>query len=68
MAQIIITDENLTPVIQILTWFLLIASTLAVLARTATKVVVTRGVNAEDTLVFGSLVSKGGFPPLDPFE
>jgi hypothetical protein len=57
MDQVVITDQNLTPVIQILTWFLVIASGLAVLARTATKIVVSRGLNAEDFLVFGSLVS-----------
>ena len=57
MEQVLVTSENKTPIVEILNWFLLTVGILSVAARTATKLLVTRTINADDYLIFLSLVS-----------
>ena len=49
-------DDNLTPVVKIVTWFLLITSALSVAARGITKAAVVRSISLDDYLSSVSLV------------
>lgn len=52
----IATPDDYGPVINIVTWFLLVTTTLAVIARIATKVVISRRTDADDYVTFVALV------------
>lgn len=51
-----VSDTNKTPLIEVLTWFLLIASILSVIARAFTKAAVIHFASLNDYLVSTSLV------------
>jgi len=56
MAQTLVTDSNLTPVVQIVTWFLLTTSISGVIARGLTKANIIRSIDLDDALVSIALV------------
>ncbi|MCJ1310489.1 Eukaryotic translation initiation factor 2A [Agyrium rufum] len=55
MARMVVTKDDLSPVVEILTWFLLSLAVLAVVARIIIKLWIVHRVNVDDYLVFGSL-------------
>ncbi|KAI9881206.1 MAG: hypothetical protein M1830_007184 [Pleopsidium flavum] len=55
-AQPIVTPGDLGPLINVVTWFLLVASTLAVIARVATKLAVARRIERDDFAIFAALL------------
>ena len=57
MAQVVITSENLTPLIQIVTWFFFVVAVFGIFLRAVTKTCIIRGVTLDDALVFVALVS-----------
>lgn len=56
MAQTLVTASNLTPVIQIVNWFLLTTSISGVIARGLTKANIIRSIDLDDALVSIALV------------
>ena len=52
----IATPDDYGPVINIITWFLLVTTTLAVIARIATKLAISRRIDADDYVTFVALV------------
>ena len=57
MAQTSITNDNVTPLIQIITWFILITSISGVFARTVTKFAVLHSAaTSDDYFIWISLV------------
>lgn len=48
--------DDLTPVIEVVTWFLLVTLLLSVIARGATKAVVVRSLTVDDYLISASTV------------
>ena len=62
MHQVIVSDLNRTPIVQIITWFTLTASLLAFLTHAAIKFYVFRSLTTESWFVLVSLVS------LTPFQ
>ena len=50
------SPDNLTPVINIVTWFLLVLATLSVLTKLATKYLIIRKLTYDDYLIILSLV------------
>lgn len=50
------TPENHGPIINVVTWFLLVAAVLWVVTRIGTKFAVSRGVAIDDILILISLV------------
>ena len=56
MARAQITSDNVTPLIEIITWFCLIISILCFLARGATKSVLVHQFNLDDILLILSIV------------
>ena len=63
MARVFVTDDNLSPVVQILTLFLLVFGILAVAARTSVKLVSVRRLSLDDYLIFASLVGNNASGP-----
>lgn len=51
------SPDNLTPVINIITWLLLILATLSVLTKLATKYLIIHRLTYDDYLIILSLVS-----------
>jgi hypothetical protein len=56
--QVVISDWNRTPVVQILTWFTLITSVLAFCAHAGIKFYVYRALTLESWFVLAALVSQ----------
>lgn len=50
------SPDDYRPVINIITWFLLVTTTLAVIARIATKLAISRRTDADDYVTFVALV------------
>ena len=50
------SPDNLTPVINIITWFLLVLATLSVLTKLATKYLLIHKLTSDDYLIILSLV------------
>lgn len=65
MAQIIVSDSNLTPVVQIVTWMSLVISALAFFTHAGITIYTSRAVNLETVLVFCSLVLSPGIVDWD---
>lgn len=57
MNQVIISDLNRTPIVQILTWFTLVTSLLAFFTHAGIKFYVFRSLTIESWLVLAALVS-----------
>jgi hypothetical protein len=57
MNQVILSDLNRTPIVQIITWFTLITSLLAFLTHAGIKFYVFRALTIESWLVLAALVS-----------
>lgn len=51
------TPSNHGPIVSVVTWFLLAATVLAVLARVVTKLFVSKRLTSDDLLIFIALVS-----------
>jgi hypothetical protein len=62
MDQIVVSDSNRTPVVQIVTWLCLVVSILAFFTHAGIKLYASRSLGVETILVFLSLVwrSSGG--------
>jgi len=58
MDQVIVSDLNRTPIVQIVTWLCLVTSLLAFLAHAGIKFYVFRSLRAESGFVLASLVSR----------
>lgn len=56
MSRAVITKDNATPLIEVLTWFSLIVSILAVIARLTTKRYLLHRFDLDDYFIFLSLV------------
>lgn len=56
MAPTLITSDNLSPLVLIITWFLCIISVLCMVARGATKIIFTRSIKSDDYSSLSSLV------------
>ena len=56
MAQAVISDRNLTPLIQIIACFMLAAVIVGVLVRATSKICITRRLGWDDALIFLALV------------
>ena len=54
MAQTLVTSNNLSPLVLILTWLLCIISVLSIMARGAAKLIFTRSIKSDD---YSSLLS-----------
>ena len=50
------SPDNHAPVVSVITWFLIITSLLAVLARIATRFAVIRGLRLDDVVILLALV------------
>ena len=57
MARQVITDSNLSPLLEIFNWLLLCFTVISVLGRTATKFLVIRRIASDDGLILVALVS-----------
>lgn len=57
MNQVILSDQNRTPIIQIVTWFCLATSALAFLTHASIKLYIFRSLRIESGFVLASLVS-----------
>ena len=75
MAQVLITDDNLTPLIEIITWFFFVVAIFGILMRGVSKTFIIHRVGVDDALIFIALVgqtlmfptisnAKGPFPKL----
>ena len=58
MARAVITDNNLTPLVEIFIWFCLIVIVLVVLIRLAIKLFVIHRLNLDDIFIVISLVCR----------
>jgi hypothetical protein len=58
--QVIVTDTNRTPIVQIITWFTLVTSLLAFFTHAGIKFYVFRALTIESWFVLTSLVSTVG--------
>ena len=56
MARVAITADNVSPLIEIITWFTLITSVLTVLVRGGVKVRMLHRTNLDDVFIALSLV------------
>lgn len=71
MARTLISSDNLSPLVLIITWFLCIISVLCMGARGATKFIFTRSIKSDDysslaSLVISTLDPKQGLNLADP--
>ena len=57
----VISGDNETPLIQVITWFLLAISVLSIIARAFTKAAVIRYISVDDYLVPVAAVSVSAF-------
>ena len=57
LHQVIISDSNRTPIIQVVVWFCLVTAFLALVTHAGIKLFVFRAVKAESVLLLVSLVS-----------
>ena len=64
MAQAVISDNNLTPLIQIISWFMLVVAAFAVLLRVVSRLYLIRRDGTDDSLVFAAFVSSYISTPL----
>ena len=64
MAQAVISDKNLTPLIQIISWFMLVVAAFALLLRAVSRVYLIRRDGTDDSLVFAAFVSSFISTPL----
>lgn len=58
MAQAVITPENKSPLVEVVTWIMLTIAVLSVIARLTTKVITIRRINLDDYMIITSLVGK----------
>lgn len=56
MAQAVISDNNLVPLIQIISWFMLVVAIFGIFLRALSKTYVIHRVGTDDSLVFLALV------------
>lgn len=56
MEQVIVSDLNRTPLVQIITWLCLVTSVLAFFIHAGIKIYTSRALSLETVLVFFSLV------------
>ena len=56
MDRVAITEDNKSPLLEIVLWFCLILSILTVLIRVVIKLSLLRRFNFDDVLIIGSLV------------
>ena len=56
MARVVVTKDNATPLIQIITYLCLVVSILAVITRLATKHYLLRRFHSDDYFIIASLV------------
>ena len=56
MDQILVSDSNRTPLVQIVTWLCVVTSVLAFFTNVGIKIYISRSLSAESGLVFTSLV------------
>ncbi|MCJ1365418.1 hypothetical protein MMC16_004539 [Acarospora aff. strigata] len=54
--QPFVTPDDQGTIVSVVTWFLIVATTLAVIARVATKLMVARRINADDYTIFAALL------------
>ena len=59
MSQAVISESNLTPLIQIITWFMLVTAVFAILLRAVSKTLIVRSLSVDDVLVLIAFVSVG---------
>lgn len=57
LDQVILSDSNRTPIIQIVVWFCLVTSFLAFITHAGIKLYVFRALRAESAFLLASLVS-----------
>ena len=62
MARLVITKDNATPLVEILTWLCLTVTILTVMARLITKHYVLHRFDLDDYLIFFSLVYLRDYP------
>lgn len=55
-TQPLVTPDDQGTIVSVVTWFLLVATTLAVVARVATKLAVARKIGGDDYMIFVALV------------
>ena len=56
MARTLVTSDDVSPLVLIITWFLCIISVLSIVARGATKLIFGRSVTSDDYSSLSSLV------------
>ncbi len=56
MAQVLITEDNLTPLIEIITWFFFVVAIFGILLRGVSKTFIIHRVGVDDALIFIALV------------
>ncbi|KAA6413953.1 MAG: hypothetical protein FRX48_02315 [Lasallia pustulata] len=56
MAQAVITPENKSPLVEVVTWIMLTIAVLSVIARLTTKVITIRRINLDDYMIITSLL------------
>ena len=56
-TQPLVTSDDQGTVVSVVTWFLLVATTLMVIVRVATKLAVARKISGDDYMIFAALVS-----------
>ena len=56
MAQVVITPDNLTPLILIITWFFFVVAFFGIFFRAVTKTLIIRRAGVDDALIFVALV------------
>jgi uncharacterized membrane protein YcfT len=56
MDQVIISDTNETPLVQIITWFSLVTSVLAVITQASIKIYTSRSIGLETVFIILALV------------
>ena len=64
MAQVLITEDNLTPLIEIITWFFFVVAIFGILMRGVSKTFIIHRVGVDDALIFISLVSRTPIFPM----
>ena len=58
MAQAVITPENKSALVEVVTWIMLTIAVLSVIARLTTKVITIRRINLDDYMIIISLVGE----------
>ena len=58
MAQVLITEDNLTPLIEIITWFFFVVAIFGILMRGVSKTFIIHRIGVDNALIFIALVGR----------